>query len=206
MEEKINLLKSAIELTKQKTKTSELTQVLIELSKNGKKEIQKEEYFEIDSFIKLLGEPYVSEIPVSFRVFFEKKKLQTSEFKINENEEIKEQNIKHETLALIAFLNLKYWCKDNEEKVNLSKIYEENEKKANTTIGEISDILDNIRKEQEERKKEEEQRVEEIKSKPKEELELVPCKKRTIFKIIIDKIKAIFHVGGKDSEKNGARS
>ena len=34
-----------------------------------------------------------------------------------------------ETLALIAMLNLQYWCKDENEKERLKSIYAENERK-----------------------------------------------------------------------------
>lgn len=214
-EENIDLLKSAITETKRVTKTSELTRVLQEISENGSKEIQKEEYFEIETFIKVLGEPYISEIPMSFRVFFENRKLPISKFKLDKNKEIKDQNLKTETLAIIAFLNLKYWCTENREKAKLARIYEQNEEKSRTTIEEVSDLLDEIEEEQEERKqiknepinkkddKQEEKNIEEIEnnkqneeSNSKTQLALVAMseKKRSIFKIILDKIKSIFHI------------
>lgn len=34
-----------------------------------------------------------------------------------------------ETLALIAMLNLQYWCKDENEKERLKSVYAENERK-----------------------------------------------------------------------------
>ena len=40
---------------------------------------------------------------------------------------IKNQNLKEETLALIAMLNLQYWCEDEIEKQRLKKIYDNNE-------------------------------------------------------------------------------
>ena len=41
---------------------------------------------------------------------------------------IKDQNLKEETLAIIALLNLQYWCKDEREKKRLQIIYAQNEK------------------------------------------------------------------------------
>lgn len=46
---------------------------------------------------------------------------------ITPNIPIKEQNLKEETLALIAMLNLQYWCEDENEKEKLKNIYNENE-------------------------------------------------------------------------------
>ncbi len=47
---------------------------------------------------------------------------------IEPNKPIKEQNLLEETLAIIALLNLKYWCDDDYEKQRLKKIYARNEK------------------------------------------------------------------------------
>ena len=41
---------------------------------------------------------------------------------------IKDQNLKSETLAIIAMLNLQYWCEDEQEKERLKKVYAQNEK------------------------------------------------------------------------------
>ncbi len=39
---------------------------------------------------------------------------------IKPNQPIKDQNLKEETLALIAMLNLQYWCEDEKEKQRLN--------------------------------------------------------------------------------------
>ena len=47
---------------------------------------------------------------------------------IEVNIPISEQNLREETLGIIALLNLKYWCDEEEEKERLRKRYARNEK------------------------------------------------------------------------------
>ena len=74
----------------------------------------RQAYSEIDTFLNLLSEEKRNEIPKKLRDLFK---------------EIKEQNLKEETLSIIALLNLQYWSKDEEEKQRLKNIYAENEQK-----------------------------------------------------------------------------
>ena len=41
---------------------------------------------------------------------------------------MKNQNLKEETLGIIALLNLQYWCEDEHEKQRLKEVYAKNEK------------------------------------------------------------------------------
>ena len=59
---------------------------------------------------------------------------------IDVNQPIKNQNLMDETLAIIAMLNLKYWCDDEEEKKRLINIYLENERKIHDELKEKYDI------------------------------------------------------------------
>lgn len=76
----------------------------------------KQAYSEIDEFLSLLDEKTRNEVPIKLRKFFKKEKDNNYHKGINPNISIKEQNLKKETLALIALLNLQYWCKDEKEK------------------------------------------------------------------------------------------
>ena len=86
-------------------------------------------YSEIDEFIGLLTVEEQNEIPKKLRNFFKEQKDNEYVKNINPNIPIKEQNLLEETLALIAMLNLQYWCKDEKEKERLKSIYVENERK-----------------------------------------------------------------------------
>ena len=89
----------------------------------------KQTYSEIDEFLELLDEKTKNEVPAKLREFFKKEKDNDYHKEIDPNISIKEQNLKKETLALIALLNLEYWCKDEKEKERLKKIYANNENK-----------------------------------------------------------------------------
>ena len=85
-------------------------------------------YTEVDNFIELLDEYHKNKIPKKLREFFKNEKEEKYIKNIYRNIPIKEQNLLQETLSLIAFLNLQYWCDDEEERKRLRKIYTENEK------------------------------------------------------------------------------
>ncbi|MCR5146293.1 MAG: hypothetical protein K6B70_02970, partial [Clostridia bacterium] len=84
-------------------------------------------YSEIDEFLSLLDEKTRNEIPTKLRELFKREKDENYKKGINTNIPIKEQNLKKETLALIALLNLQYWCKDETEKERLKQVYASNE-------------------------------------------------------------------------------
>ena len=85
-------------------------------------------YAELDEFIELLDKEDRNKIPSKLRGFFKEEKDKNYFKNISTEIPIEEQNLKEETLALIALLYLKYICEDEDEKQNLRQIYEENEK------------------------------------------------------------------------------
>ena len=89
----------------------------------------RQAYSEIDEFIELLDEYNKNKIPKKLRDFFKKEKDINYVKNIDSTMPIKEQNLKEETLALIAMLNLQYWCEDENEKEKLREIYSQNESK-----------------------------------------------------------------------------
>jgi len=97
----------------------------------------RQAYTEIDNFIELLDEYNRNKVPKKIREYFKKEKDNTYTKIIDPNIPIKEQNLKEETLALIAMLNLLYWCEDEEEKQRLKKIYSDNEIKHQQKLREM---------------------------------------------------------------------
>lgn len=89
----------------------------------------REAYSEVDEFIQLLDAETREKIPEIVRVVFKEEKDKEYRKHINPDMPIKEQNLKEDTLAIIALLNLKYICEDEAEKERLMLIYEENEKR-----------------------------------------------------------------------------
>ena len=100
----------------------------------------REAYAEVDNFIECLDLYDKNKIPESIRKYFKKEKSKNYNKIIDANQPIKNQNLKDETLAIIAMLNLKYWCDDEEDKKRLMTIYSENEKKYQNELKEKYDI------------------------------------------------------------------
>lgn len=88
----------------------------------------RQAYSEVNEFLELLPERERNIIPKKLRDFFETEKDIHYQKGIMLNIPIKEQNLKEETLAIIALLNLQYWCKDDDEKKRLKQIYSNNER------------------------------------------------------------------------------
>ena len=102
----------------------------------SKLEQTKQAYAEIDEFIKLLNEEERSRIPQKIIDYFRTEKDQNYHKEINVDVPIDKQNLKEETLALIAVLYLDYICDDENEKDLLNGIYQENENKYQEILSE----------------------------------------------------------------------
>lgn len=88
---------------------------------------ERKAYAEVDDFIELLEEEDRNKIPKKLRDFFKREKNHNYKKRINPDVSIEEQGLRDETLAIIAFLNLKYICEDEKEKERLKRIYMKNE-------------------------------------------------------------------------------
>ena len=144
-------------------------------------ESTRKAYTEVDNFIELLDEYHKNKIPKKLREFFKNEKEEKYIKNIYRNIPIKEQNLLQETLSLIAFLNLQYWCDDEEERKRLRKIYTENEKTVMKQMRLKYDI-NNIFKER---------RKEVIEEETKDNVAMIRYKDSLIQRII-NKIKKIF--------------
>ena len=88
-----------------------------------------EVYAEIDTVLGLMDKQYLEEIPLKLRELFSKEKSKKYIKQIVANKPLKEQNLKKETLSILAVLNYNYWCKDKSHKKELLDLYTENERK-----------------------------------------------------------------------------
>ena len=88
----------------------------------------RQAYSEVNKFLELIGEEMSKKVPFKLRKFFEREMDKNYIPTINTNIPIKEQNLKRKTIAIIAGLNLQYWCKED-RKQELLEIYSNNEKK-----------------------------------------------------------------------------
>ena len=93
------------------------------------RESTMEAYAEVDAILKLMDEKYVSQIPKQLRELFKNKKSKIYNKKIVANTPLQEQNLKRETLEILAVLNYNFWCKDKQKKKELTRLYYNNQKK-----------------------------------------------------------------------------
>lgn len=145
----------------------------------------RQAYSEIDEFLGLLSEEQRNEIPKKLRDFFKEEKDIEYIKNIDKDIPIKDQNLKEETLAIIALLNLQYWCKDEEEKKRLQEIYAQNEK-------EYQDILYEKYNPNDIFKKKDETTIEN-KDETKKDMQIIEYKE-PIFRRIINKILNFLHL------------
>ena len=145
----------------------------------------RQAYSEIDEFLGLLSEEQRNEIPKKLRDFFKEEKDQEYFKNIDKDIPIKDQNLKEETLAIIALLNLQYWCKDEEKRKRLQEIYAQNEKEYQDMLYEKYNPNDIFKKK--------EGTTIENNNEIKEKMQMVEYKD-SVFKRIINKILNFLHL------------
>lgn len=96
----------------------------------------QEMYSEVYSILNLLGNSYISKLPKSLFKMIEDEKLDTYNPQYTEDKSLNEQNVKRESLAMIALFHLNYWCNSDEEKQQLKQLFKTNEEKHQAEIGE----------------------------------------------------------------------
>lgn len=141
----------------------------------------QEIYSEVYSILNLLGESYIKKLPVSLFNMIKEEKRQ--DYSPKYDSKINLQNIKRETLSMIALFHLNYWCNSDEEKNELKTLFKTNEEKHQAEIREKYNP-DNLFKK---RSLQQDENV------ITNEVTMVEYKE-PLFKRIINKIKKIFHI------------
>lgn len=139
-------------------------------------------YAEVDKILSFMGFRYIEKVPKKMRDMFKNEKLQGYEPNIDKNVPLEEQKLERKTLAILAMLNLNYWCENEEEKQELIRAYSNNDKKRNEEIREKYNP-DNIFK-----NKNKEKEVEQI---AKEITAIVEYKKENFIQKLLNKIKRL---------------
>ena len=134
-------------------------------------------YAEIDEILNLLEDDYREKVPKKVRDFFKEEKMKDYHPEIDIEKPLIEQNLKRETMVLLAILNLNYWCENEEEKQS---------------------FLDELDKNEEEKKElEEKYNPDNLFKKKQDEstennLQIIEYKKPNFIQILLTKIKKIF--------------
>lgn len=140
-------------------------------------------YSEVDKILSFMEIRYVEKVPKKMREMFKNEKLQDYEPNIDKNIPLEEQQLERKTLAILAMLNLNYWCENEEEREELIRAYSNNDKKRNEELREKYNP-DNIFK-----NKNKEREVEQI---TEEITAIAEYKKENFIKKLLNKIKRLF--------------
>ena len=84
-------------------------------------------YAEVDMILSFMDSKYIEKIPNKMRELFKNEKKQDYFPDIKPHIPLDEQNLQRKTFAILAMLNLNYWCENEEEKQKLIKIYADND-------------------------------------------------------------------------------
>ena len=140
-------------------------------------------YSEVDKILSFMEIRDVEKVPKKMREMFKNEKLQDYEPNIDKNIPLEEQQLERKTLAILAMLNLNYWCENEEEKEELIRAYSNNDKKRNEELREKYNPYNIFKNKNKER--EVEQITEEITA-------IAEYKKENFIKKLLNKIKRLF--------------
>ena len=140
----------------------------------------KEIYSEVYEILILLGDRFINKLPEKLFNLIKTEKIDSYNPQYNLDRPLEEQNIKEETIDMIALFYLNYWCKTEAEKNELKHIFDENECKYQKELREKYNP-DNLFKNKENQK----QTIEKV---------VMVEYKENIFKRIINLIKKILKI------------
>ena len=85
-------------------------------------------YTEVEIILGYMEQKYIDKVPEKLKNLFKEEKDKDYQLNINLGIPLAEQNLQKRTLALLAMLNLNYWCESEEHKQELIALYAENDK------------------------------------------------------------------------------
>lgn len=134
-------------------------------------------YAEIDEILNLLEDDYRERVPKKVRDFFKEEKMKDYHPEIDIEKPLIEQNLKRETMVLLAILNLNYWCENEEEKQRFLNELDKNEEEKKELEEKYNP--DNLFKKKQDESTE-------------NNLQIIEYKKPNFIQILLTKIKKIF--------------
>ena len=140
----------------------------------------KEIYSEVYQVLNLLGNEYIDKLPNSLFNMLKEKRNTNYNLQYIEDIPLNKQNIRKETLAIIALLHLNYWCDNEKEKLELKQILKNHEDKYQQELRNKYNSEDIFKK-----------RIQE--NIVKNQVSMIEYKE-PLFKRFISKIKSIFHM------------
>ena len=138
-------------------------------------------YSEVYEILNLLEDEYKNRVPKKVIEFFERERDEKYNPIIEIDVPLDKQNLKRETMVLLAILNMNYWCDNEDEKQEMLKSFNENEVSKKLKEKELAEKYnpDNLFKKNE---------IHEV----IEEVAMVEYKEPNFIQKIISKIKSLF--------------
>ena len=138
-------------------------------------------YSEVYEILNLLEDEYKNRVPKKVIEFFERERDEKYNPIIEIDVPLDKQNLKRETMVLLAILNMNYWCDNEDEKQEMLKSFNENEASKKLKEKELAEKYnsDNLFKKNE---------IHEV----IEEVAMVEYKEPNFIQKIISKIKSLF--------------
>lgn len=100
-------------------------------------------FCDIDIILNALPEEDRNKVPNKLIKFISENKLEDYESGIRSDIPIEEQELHPDTQTFIGMLYLNYWCKDEEEREELKKIFSENEIRMKKELDEKYEVFKN---------------------------------------------------------------
>ena len=88
----------------------------------------KDIYSEVYAILNMLGKEYIDKLPNDIYNIIKEEKSTEYNPVYATTVALDKQDVKKETISIIAFLHLNYWCNE-EEKIKLRELFDENEDK-----------------------------------------------------------------------------
>ena len=143
-------------------------------------------YSEVYEILKFIEDEYVNKKKKRIMDFFEVERDKEYKPIINVNISLDDQNLKRETMVLLAILNYNYWCDSEEEKKEIQKELIRNSKLKEQEEKELAEMYnpDNIFKKKNE--------VKELITDNSENMQLIELKEQGFIKKLLHKIMSFF--------------
>lgn len=98
-------------------------------------------YSEVYGILDMLGENYIKLIPIKLYNFIEENKSIEYKTNFDSNIPLAQQNISKNATAFICMLHYNYWCTTEEEKSQLKKVLDYNQKKKQEELSKYNEDI-----------------------------------------------------------------
>lgn len=104
---------------------------------------EKIAYAEVDEILNCIEESYKNRVPKKVRLFFHEERDKEHKVSIDTNKPLENQNLKRQTIVLLAMINLNYWCDSEEEKQELINELKKNDNLVSNGSIDVFDSINN---------------------------------------------------------------